>query len=80
MAQDGKIKNAPPPPPVNPVNPLRGCSTTTRWTRRRRLQSATLHLDPDGWRRFKDGPITARIEALQFSLALRLKPLDWIKR
>ena len=32
MAQDGKIKNAPPPPPVNPVNPvnpLRGCSTTT---------------------------------------------------
>ena len=40
-----------------------------------RLQSQAVDFDPHGWRRFKDGPITARIELLRFSLALRLKPI-----
>ena len=37
--------------------------------RRRRLQSQAVDFDPHGWRRFKDGPITARCELL------RLKPI-----
>ena len=75
------FKHFPKKEPRKPRKPIAGMLDNGKITaRRRRLQSATLHLDPHGWRRFKDGPITARIEALQFSLALRLKPPDWIKR